>query len=216
MAPVFRPIYGRFHAKCISVHKSSMAIWNVFLKSAVLPQGDVGHSPFAWITYTQRAMLGDRLLALVAFGPSRLGCMPRADPSSTSQIRSMPNDGHSTAPFNSVLRDTEFLKSRSQNRPLQRGSAPPHPILYFISHLIRHILYPAHPILHGSIRHILYGIHGSSLVPSHLKLQDDFIGEQGLAALALGKFEELYEIEEEVIGERGARFARMGDICGTV
>jgi hypothetical protein len=189
-----------------------MAIWNVFLKSAVLPQGDVGHSPFAWITYTQRAMLGDRLLALVAFGPSRLGCMPRADPSSTSQIRSMPNDGHSTAPFNSVLRDTEFLKSRSQNRPLQRGSAPPHPILYFISHLIRHILYPAHPILHGSIRHILYGIHGSSLVPSHLKLQDDFIGEQGLAALALGKFEELYEIEEEVIGERGARFARMGEI----
>ena len=212
MAPVFRPIYGRFHAKCISVHKSSMAIWNVFLKSAVLPQGDVGHSPFAWITYTQRAMLGDRLLALVAFGPSRLGCMPRADPSSTSQIRSMPNDGHSTAPFNSVLRDTEFLKSRSQNRPLQRGSAPPHPILYFISHLIRHILYPAHPILHGSIRLILYGIHGSSLVPSHLKLQDDFIGEQGLAALALGKFEELYEIEEEVIGERGARFARMGEI----
>jgi hypothetical protein len=59
-------------------------------------------------------------------------------------------------------------------------------------------------------------------------LQDDFIGEQGLAALALGKFEELYEIEEaheieehykieeEVIGERGARCARMGDICGTV
>jgi hypothetical protein len=27
-----------------------------------------------------------------------------------------------------------------------------------------------------------------------LKLQDDFIGEQGLAALALGKFEEVYEI----------------------
>ena len=208
MAPVFRPIYGRFHAKCISVHKSSMAIWNVFLKSAVLPQGDVGHSPFAWITYTQRAMLGDRLLALVAFGPSRLGCMPRADPSSTSQIRSMPNDGHSTAPFNSVLRDTEFLKSRSQNRPLQRGSAPPHPILYFISHLIRHILYPAH----RSYRLILYGIRAASSYtilylipsssytsrqhPSHLKLKTDVIGEQGLAALAFGKIEEVYEIEE--------------------
>jgi hypothetical protein len=50
-------------------------------------------------------------------------------------------------------------------------------ILYLISHLIRHILYPAHR-------------------SSHLKLQDDFIGEQGLAALALGKIEEVYEIEE--------------------
>ncbi len=70
-------------------------------------------------------------------------------------------------------------------------------------HIFIDAAYPAHPILHGSIRLILYdtashissGIHGSSLVPSHLKLQDDFIGEQGLAALAFGKFEELYEIE---------------------
>jgi hypothetical protein len=81
----------------------------VLLKSAVLPQGDVGHSPFAWITYTQRAMLGDLLLASVGFGPSRLGCITRADPSSTSQIRCTPNVGHSTAPFHSVLRVTEFL-----------------------------------------------------------------------------------------------------------
>ena len=49
-----------------------------------------------------------------------------------------------------------------------------------------------------------------------MKIEEEVKGEQGLAALALGKFEELYEIEEEVIGERGARFARMGDICGTV
>jgi hypothetical protein len=59
-------------------------------------------------------------------------------------------------------------------------------------------------------------------------LKDEVKGEQGLAALALGKFEEVYEIEEaheieehykiedEVKRKRGARFARMGDICGTV
>ena len=73
MAPVFRPICGRFHAKCISVRRSSGCRWGVLLKSAVLPQGDVGHSPFAWITYTQRAMLGDLLLASVGFCPSGLG-----------------------------------------------------------------------------------------------------------------------------------------------
>ena len=31
--------------------------------------------------------------------------------------------------------------------------------------------------------------------PVHFKLQDDFIGEQGLAALALEKFAKAYEIE---------------------
>jgi hypothetical protein len=66
------------------------------------------------------------------------------------------------------------------------------------------------------------GIHGSSLVPSHLKLKDEVIGEQGLAALALGKFEELYEIEEaheieehykieeEVKGEQGLAALALG------
>jgi hypothetical protein len=49
-------------------------------------------------------------------------------------------------------------------------------------------------------------------------LKTDVIGEQGLAALAFGKIEEVYEIEEhykiedEVKRERGARFARMGEI----
>jgi hypothetical protein len=96
-------------------------------------------------------------------------------------------------------------------------------ILYLIRHilyLIRHILY----LLTSTCDLILYGIHGSSLVPSHLKLKTDIIGEQGLAALAFGKIEEVYEIEEaheieehykiedEVKRERGARFARMGEI----
>jgi hypothetical protein len=49
-----------------------------------------------------------------------------------------------------------------------------------------------------------------------MKLRKRLLGNGVLASLAWGKFEELYEIEEEVIGERGARFARMGDICGTV
>ncbi len=82
-------------------------------------------------------------------------------------------------------------------------------ILYLISH-------PSHPIPSSS--------YTSRQHPSHLKLKTDVIGEQGLAALALGKFEEVYEIEEaheieehykiedEVKGERGARFARMGEI----
>jgi hypothetical protein len=102
--------------------------------------------------------------------------------------------------------------------------------------LTNHILYPAH----RSYRLILYGIRAASSYtilylipsssytsrqhPSHLKLKTDVIGEQGLAALAFGKIEEVYEIEEaheieehykiedEVKRERGARFARMGEI----
>ncbi len=73
MGPGFRSICGRFHAKFTSVRRSSGCRRGVLLKSAVLPQGDVGHSPFAWITYTQRAMLGDLLLASVGFCPSGLG-----------------------------------------------------------------------------------------------------------------------------------------------
>jgi hypothetical protein len=51
-----------------------------------------------------------------------------------------------------------------------------------------------------------------------MKWKDDFIGEQGLAALALGKFEGVYEIEEahEMEGRlhwgTGARCARIGEI----
>ena len=45
LGPGFRPICGRFHAKCISVRRSSGCRWGVLLKSAVLPQGDVG---YAW------------------------------------------------------------------------------------------------------------------------------------------------------------------------
>jgi hypothetical protein len=43
-----------------------------------------------------------------------------------------------------------------------------------------------------------------------LKLQDDFIGEQGLAALALEKFAEVYEIEGDrqlEVGISGGRIA---------
>jgi hypothetical protein len=43
-------------------------------------------------------------------------------------------------------------------------------------------------------------------------MKDEVKGEQGLAALAFGTFEDEYEIEGEVKGERGARFARMGEI----
>jgi hypothetical protein len=49
-------------------------------------------------------------------------------------------------------------------------------------------------------------------------MKDEVKGEQGLAALALGKFEELYEIEEahEIEDRRhwgtGARCARIGEI----
>jgi hypothetical protein len=72
------------------------------------------------------------------------------------------------------------------------------PLTYRIPHLtcdprrliLYYTAYPAHPI-----PHISSGIHGSSLVPSHLKLKEEVKGEQGLAALALGKFEEVYEIE---------------------
>jgi hypothetical protein len=51
-----------------------------------------------------------------------------------------------------------------------------------------------------------------------MKLKTDVIGEQGLAALAFGKIEEVYEIEEahEIEDRRhwgtGARCARIGEI----
>ena len=61
--------------------------------------------------------------------------------------------------------------------------------------VIFHIICLSRLILYDTAFHISSGIHGSSLVPSHLKLQDDFIGEQGLAALALGNFADEYEIE---------------------
>jgi hypothetical protein len=51
-----------------------------------------------------------------------------------------------------------------------------------------------------------------------MKLKEDVIGEQGLAALAFGKFEDKYEIEEahEIEGRcywgTGARCARIREI----
>jgi hypothetical protein len=93
--------------------------------------------------------------------------------------------------------------------------AHPPPSIYYIINPIHHAI---RLILYDTASHISSGIHGSSLVPSHLKLQDDFIGEQGLAALAFGKIEEVYEIEEahEIEDRRhwgtGARCARIGEI----
>jgi hypothetical protein len=76
---------------------------------------------------------------------------------------------------------------------------PPHPIRppHINHHAIRltYTSYPAHPIPHLS-SHPSHPIPSSSLVPSHLKLKDEVKGEQGLAALAFGKIEEVYEIEE--------------------
>jgi hypothetical protein len=76
-------------------------------------------------------------------------------------------------------------------------------ILYLISHLIRHILYPAHPILHGSIRLIS-------------NWRQTSLGNRGSLRSHWGNLRNCIIFEEEVKGERGARFARMGEIWGTV
>ncbi len=47
-----------------------------------------------------------------------------------------------------------------------------------------------------------------------MKIEEEVRGEQGLAALALGKFEELYEIEEEVKGEQGLAALALGKFEG--
>jgi hypothetical protein len=85
------------------------------------------------------------------------------------------------------------------------------PLTYPIPHLtcdprrliLYYTAYPAHPILHGSIR-LISNCRTTSL------------GNRGSLRSHSGNLRNCMKLKEEVKGERGARFARMGDICGTV